>query len=246
MVSLKNILIYRDEGAHPRCIRSLVKALHQEEIPNPILFADRHTFKDAKWQESASLLIFPGGRDIPYHEALKGQPNRQIRQFVEQGGSYFGICAGAYYGSAQFEFEKGQPLEVIGKRELCFFPGKALGPAYGLGQFCYETEAGARIARLHLASQVSAAYYNGGCTFDAAQEIPQVTTIARFYDLPDQPAAIIECSVGKGRAILSGVHPEYSSESFQSRDPLVPALQQIEAQRRSLFKGLLQRLLEIA
>lgn len=235
------ILIYRDEGAHPQCIRALVKAFQTEKIKLPHSFVDRTTLNRSDWKQKAALLIFPGGRDIPYHEALKGKANREIRSYVEEGGSYLGICAGGYYGSAQVEFEKGQPLEVIASRELAFFPGKACGPAYGLNQFSYETETGARIARLQMSSQVSLSYFNGGCSFEKADEMPQVKVLARYQDLPTQPAAIVECSVGKGCAILCGVHPEYSAESLGRDHSLKDALQQIEKQRRDLFREILTR-----
>ncbi|MCE5316846.1 MAG: BPL-N domain-containing protein [Parachlamydia sp.] len=235
------ILIYRDEGAHPQCIRALVKAFQTENIKIPLSFIDRATLHSSNWKQKAALLIFPGGRDIPYHEALKGQANREIRSFVEEGGNYLGICAGGYYGSAQVEFEKGQPLEVIASRELAFFPGTASGPAYGLNQFSYETEAGAHIARLQMSSQEILSYFNGGCSFEKADEMPQVKVLARYQDLPTQPAAIVECAVGKGRAILCGVHPEYSAESIGRDHSLKEALQQIEVQRRGLFRQLLAR-----
>lgn len=66
------------------------------------------------------------------------------------GGKFLGICAGAYYGSCEVKFETEGPLEVVGKRELQFFPGTAYGPAYGLRKFCYENNSGAQIATLDL------------------------------------------------------------------------------------------------
>lgn len=50
--------------------------------------------------------------------------------YVQSGGSYLGLCAGAYYASSQVEFEPGSTLEVVGDRELDFFPGTARGAAY--------------------------------------------------------------------------------------------------------------------
>jgi len=41
-----------------------------------------------------------------------------------------GLCAGAYYGCARVVFEPGTPLEVVGDRELAFFPGVARGAAF--------------------------------------------------------------------------------------------------------------------
>ncbi len=223
------ILIYKGPGANFRCLRALKTELRPLSIKlvGPADLA-------ASWEDQTALLIFAGGRDVPYHDALKGPLNRRIRTFVEKGGNYLGICAGGYYGSQSVQFEMGQPLEVSGQRELAFFPGTAEGPAYGKGQFCYESEKGARIAPLSLASgELSAAYFNGGCSFSDAALYPSVNVLAHYRNLPGQPAALIECRVGKGLAILSGVHPEYTIQTCEVS----------EKQRKELFKALLNRLL---
>lgn len=157
-----------------------------------------------------STLIMPGGRDKPYHAHLQGSPNQKIRQFVEDGGTYLGICAGAYYGCKLVEFDKGFPLEVFEERELSFFNGSAIGPAYGKGTFEYGTEKGARLAKLGMKDKIFHVYYNGGPYFSG--DFTNVKILARYLDLPERPPAIIECKVGKGRAILSGVHLEYSPD----------------------------------
>ncbi|PIS03174.1 MAG: hypothetical protein COT85_03900 [Chlamydiae bacterium CG10_big_fil_rev_8_21_14_0_10_42_34] len=153
-----------------------------------------------------SIFIMPGGRDRPYHLALKGDANAQLRTFVEQGGTYLGICAGAYYGCATVDFERGHPLEVYESRELCFFKGSAVGPVYGKGIFDYRSEKGARLAKIGTEVGTFDVYYKGGCTFEG--DLSHVKILARYLDLPNQPPAIIECKVGKGKAILSGVHIE--------------------------------------
>lgn len=160
-----------------------------------------------------SILIMPGGRDRPYHQALKGIPNAAIRSWVEKGGIYFGICAGAYYGCKQVEFDRGYPLEVCEERELCFFNGKAVGPAYGKGTFEYGSEKGARLAKVGDGQNSFLVYYNGGCIFEG--DLSTVKVMARYLELPDQPPAIIECSIGQGKAILSGVHLEKSGHFSQ-------------------------------
>lgn len=248
------ILIYNDHGACPCSVQSLMSALKQESLHHKyeIVYADRHIIKKNDWSKETKLLIFPGGRDIPYHRALKGDSNKNIVDFVENGGAFLGICAGAYYGCASIEFEKGNPLEVIDNRELKFFPGKGQGPAYGLGQFTYHGEGGSRIASLLLkdaSASIFSSYYKGGCAFAGAEDCSEISTIAHYSDIENQPAAIVQCSVGKGRAILSGVHPEYSaySPSIESSisEPLLSELKLIEPQRRKLFQEILARLLHI-
>lgn len=164
--------------------------------------------------QDISVFIMPGGRDRPYHAALKGKPNALIRRFVEEGGTYIGICAGAYYGCSSVEFDLGFPLEVCEERELKFFPGKAVGPAYGKGTFFYDSEKGARIAKI---GPDLYAHYNGGCTFEG--DLTHAKILARYLDLPGEPPAIIECSIGKGKALLSGVHFETQLSHFPEYSP---------------------------
>ncbi len=210
-----NIFIYKDEGSGST--KALHAALEQEQVTS-IHFVDRSDLVRWALLKDAGLLIFPGGRDLPYHEALTGAPNQKIREFVARGGKYLGICAGGYYGSSFVEFEKGGPLEILGKRELSFFPGVARGPAYGLGKFNYGSESGAMIVDLQLTSPYfsmssASAYYNGGCLFVDAEKYKDVEVLARYKHLMGSPAALIRCKVGSGLAILSGIHPECYPEN---------------------------------
>lgn len=136
-----------------------------------------------QWTDACSLLVMPGGRDLPYVAKLQGRGNQRIREFVQGGGSYLGICAGGYYAASFVEFAKGDPvLEVVGHRELMFFPGTAQGPTYP--GFQYDSNAGARAASIRLSQQGCRmigqdgsttvateltepffVYYNGGCHF---------------------------------------------------------------------------------
>ena len=249
---MKKILIYRDAGANPFCVASLLSALQHEKLDQvyDIALADRNLFQTTEWQKDALLVIFPGGRDIPYQQALKGRSNHHIKDFVQNGGKFLGICAGGYYGSAIVEFERGGPLEVLATRELKFFPGIARGPAYGLGKFCYQSEQGAQIAKLHLfstsSSSNSAAYYNGGCAFVDAEKYDGISVIARYADIQETPSAIIKCNIGVGKAILSGVHPEYSTEYEETKKriqgPMFFELKEIEKKRRTLLLTIFNQL----
>jgi biotin--protein ligase len=49
-----------------------------------------------EWTRNLVGIVFPGGRDSPYHEKLEGDGNKLIRRFVEEGGWYLGICAGKH------------------------------------------------------------------------------------------------------------------------------------------------------
>jgi len=42
---------------------------------------------------------------------------------------------------------------------------------------------------------------------------------ARYQDISNQPAAIISCQVDRGKALLAGIHPEYTAASITSSTP---------------------------
>lgn len=175
------------------------------------------------WTASCALLIFPGGADLGYCRALNGEGNRRIMQYVRRGGSYMGFCAGGYYGSARCEFEVGnKELEVVGSRELAFFPGTCRGGAFR--GFVYHSESGARATQLQTAetlgdkasqSRSFRCYSNGGGVFVDAEKLSTkgVEILARYteqldVDGGDGTAAAIYCKVGAGHCILTGTHPE--------------------------------------
>ncbi|MCC5832813.1 MAG: hypothetical protein JJU12_07210 [Chlamydiales bacterium] len=227
------VLIYLDEGVGRYAFRQLYASLSLEldHSTYSIQPVDHRYLIKENWEEKTVLLVIPGGRDIFYHSILKGAGNKRISSFVSKGGSYLGLCAGGYYGSAYIEFEKGGELEVCASRELAFFPGRAVGPAYGLGRFCYKSEKGAREALVKWKGGLSRIYFNGGCYFEEPEAHPSIEVLARYQDLPEKPAALIKCKVGKGRAVLSGTHPEFKLNY------------RLETQRRAYWKYLLAQLL---
>lgn len=194
------------------------------------------------WEAKAALLVIPGGADIPYTKALNGIGNQKIRSYVENGGSFLGICAGSYYGGAFVDFAKGTIIEVQGDRELSFFPGVVRGPI--LAPFDYQTESGARAAKIFWKDTVTV-FYNGGGYFVDASSKPQISVLAT-YDRQGEKAAIIECQVGLGKAILSGVHFEYDPNYLDASDEylqhIIPDLQSENSKRIQLLQYLLNRL----
>ncbi len=162
--------------------------------------------------DGAALFIMPGGADLPYCAALNGEGNRNIRRFVEGGGSYLGLCAGGYYGCERIEFHKGRTDEISGARELGFFKGMAIGSIAEFGMAYEMTKRSAFAPRVSLRDgSTGRVYYHGGAIFrpdrGATHEV-----LARYVDLRGEPAAIVEVPVGRGRALLTGVHPEISPD----------------------------------
>ena len=76
------------------------------------------------WRDDAALIAFGGGFDLGFVQALGDQGQAHVRDYVRLGGSYLGFCAGGYFGADYIEFDKGGPDEVVGPRQLKFFPGE--------------------------------------------------------------------------------------------------------------------------
>lgn len=242
---MQQIIVYADEGVDGTAFKQTVKSLQQ--ISSSVRRIDAKGLTTTDWEEKTALLVIPGGRDLYYHRFLDGVGTARIRSFVESGGSYLGICAGAYFGAAAIEFEKGRELEVCGPRSLGFFPGIAAGPSYGPNRYRYDSLQGVEAALISWKESSCHVYFNGGCHFVGAANHPTVEIVSSYLEIPEQPAAVIACSVGKGKAILSGVHPEYQAPSLDRKNrylaKLYPLLEKSENLRREFFHELCFRLI---
>ena len=260
--SVRKIFIYEDnnQGASEDCIHlskdSLNRALSwltSEKLLYRMYSVDTITaerlIQDATWKKECVLLVFPGGRDLPYCSLLNGRGNSEIKEFVRNGGSYLGICAGAYYGCESIEFEKDDPvMSVCGGRELSFFRGVGRGSYYP--GFNYHNRSGARAAPILLKPGVDAyldarytdelfghrvySYFNGGCEFVPnddlqATTVPDLTCshiVATYAERSHgvcsvSSNAVVLCECGAGRVVLTGVHLEADPEALVHHgDPL--------------------------
>ncbi|KAH7311577.1 biotin-protein ligase [Stachybotrys elegans] len=259
-----NVLVYTGTGATSESIRHCIYSLRRMLASNYAVIPVTETIiLKEPWPATCALLVFPGGGDLGYCRALNGEGNRRITDFVRQGGAYLGLCAGAYYGSRRCEFEVGnRPLEVIGPRELAFFPGTCRGCAFG--GFEYHSEKGARAVRLNVVKEAfpdtaldnTVSYYNGGGVFvDAAKfkDNNAVQVLATYdedinVDGGDGKAAVVQCKVGSGKAILTGPHPEFAPVNLHPQ-PGIPDYQQLvqrlalaEKSRNRFFKACLSKL----
>lgn len=234
-------VIYSDEGVSTFSLQECLSTFRPYfEKLTPI---DHEGLLHTSWEKENHVLIIPGGRDIPYNRLLRGKGTEKISRFVKEGGSYLGICAGAYFATAEVIFEKGTPLEVHEKRELKFYPGCSRGTLYSHSPFSYDSEEGAHAADIDYLGKQIHLYYNGGCTFEGGGEKEGIEILARYSDVSHLPA-IIHCQVGNGRAILSGVHFEVSPEGLKKEGSAVSLAEKID-ETESLRKKLISQLMKI-
>lgn len=205
----KRITIYADEGAGDFsvfCTRDFFGAENVTLCKAPEVI-------DGTALRDCDLFVMPGGADLPYCHALNGAGNARIRAYVEAGGTYLGICAGAYYGCRDIAYHAGRADEITGPRELAFIDATAYGSLPDLAGYYDETLATAAwITLCDAGGHRASSFYHGGCAFDVRD--PDAEILARFADLPGQPPAVIARQVGGGRAILSGAHIEARPHHF--------------------------------
>eukprot|EP00890_Picochlorum_soloecismus_P001411 jgi/Picsp_1/2270/NSC_05734-R1_biotin holocarboxylase synthetase len=241
------VVVYQGPGAGSRSVLSVVQSLQRALRPyvrvetigkdGLISVLNRRDAINEDWRLDCLALIMPGGADLPYCKQLNGDGNRIIKQYVLDGGAYIGLCAGAYFGCAEVEFEVGNPLlEVTGPRELKFFSGCGKGSI--VPGFEYQTEKGAspclvryvdwlnsidqcgNVVSCSMLWKTTLDYVNGGPYFCKTDATPvrintrlgeNVEVIATYPD-KSHLACAIQCQVGKGRAVLCSSHPELEHE----------------------------------
>lgn len=215
--------LHEGSGSAAESVRHCTWTLRRLLSPSyAVIPIDSAALIQEPWSASCALLVMPGGADLSYCRTLNGEGNRRITQYVNGGGNYLGFCAGGYYACARCEFEVGGEMEVVGDRELAFYPGVCRGLAFP--GFVYQSEAGARAVALEVNKKALAGstvpetfrcYYNGGGVFVDAEKLEDrgVEILASYteqlrVDSGEGAAAIVYRKVGEGGVILTGLHPE--------------------------------------
>ena len=225
-MKIETVYIYNDYGASQLCVKELFNCfkstfshLRIESITGKDILAGKLFETEPK----SILLCFGGGFDLGYLKSLESQKGcNEIKNFVQQGGNYLGICAGAYFASNSIAFDLDGPLEVKGERYLKFSDGEACGPINKL--FVYssdpnEAHLNALSARICLVETQKEyfTYLNGGCYFNGMNLI-NVESLAEYVafnpsdnilEAKDNKIAVFNCNIGLGKCLLSGVHFEF-------------------------------------
>ena len=132
------------------------------------------------------LVIVPGGNFMDMSASLTPHTTSSIREAVQRGVSYLGICAGAF-------------LAGDGRG---YYNGLDLTSGVRFGFYAAENQ-GIRKAAVAIATVNAAAvehYWEDG------PELSGGGTVVEKY--PDGTPAVVEGTSGKGWVILVGVHPE--------------------------------------
>jgi glutamine amidotransferase-like uncharacterized protein len=258
-MSEPTIAVYHDDGAGEftrGCLTlALATALHGRAAVRRI--HAREICASDGWHARTLLLAMPGGADLPYCARLDGAGNASIRRYVEAGGAFLGVCAGAYYACARLSFEPNSPGAITGRRELALFAGTARGSLHELAAPYALTHlhcsSVARVRSPRLARDLHALYW-GGPEFvpDPGARYEPVLR----YVLPNgrDSLAAVRTELGKGRVVLTGVHAEvmgcqlpvevsrFGDDSFEHGMRISAELSQHESERKQVFDLLVREL----
>lgn len=246
------VRVYHDEGTGEfsrGCLTyALARAFAGRAVVERILAKDIVASDD--WHAETVLLAFPGGADRPYMDRLDGPGNASILRYLEGGGAFLGVCAGAYYASARVAFEPSTQGAITGVRELALFQGTARGSLHELAApyavnhlRCADV---VRVRRVDDGRELHALYWGG------PELVPDRD--ARFTPLLTYVApggrerlAAVRTSVGRGRAVLTGVHAEvmgcqlpvevsrFADDDHEHGMRVSAALAERETERQELF-----------
>jgi glutamine amidotransferase-like uncharacterized protein len=178
------ILLFNGTGTSPGDVAALEEVLKSERLGYSMLNSRQLNSMDESHIREYRLLIVPGGNFDRIGNNLTSAATANIRNAVQTGLNYLGVCAGAFFAGNS--------------------PYNGLNLTSGLRFGFYAAEArGIRKAAVAITTaegQTLDQYWEDG---------PQLTgwgAVAGRY--PDGTPAIVEGTFGNGWMILTGVHPE--------------------------------------
>lgn len=247
------ILIYEDYGCAD--VSALEKGLREYFEPRGccVGFTDAAgIIRNGELNKNVLAFFMPGGAGTPYRRKLEVLGNEKIREYVSEGGIYYGICAGAYYACRQTIFEADIPeLRIISECGLNLVEGKAIGTLYkelGILPYAKNAESSAAVKLVWNDGKTYLSHYHGGPYFEL--DNPEENDILARYDFGDKRPAIVGRSYGKGKVIISGVHFENKGTDLlkavhalrsdsQSARKVAEKLSEHESSRQTLFNKLM-------
>lgn len=205
---IPSIGIYNGQGSWYESVEAIKNFLDAYAIEWKVFDEEDAVNLDLK--DHFDLLWFPGGFAAEYKNYIAD--HSKIINFVKEGGSFVGSCAGAYYAADILRWDGtdyAYPLRL--------FDGKATGPLYGqiawgeIGTMILEAE---HPANRGFNTEINM-YYFDGPYFDSYEE-DSIVVLARYET--NQEPAVIAGSSGDGKYLLLGPHPEIGGYTAQDQD----------------------------
>lgn len=165
------------------------------------------------------VVVFTGGGASTQAKTLGDEGRANVRQFVENGGGYMGICAGAYLACNGFDWAVG------------VLDAQIVSPKWQRGMGTVEIELNPDGQKLlkQTGKNFEVKYENGPIITHGKGSLPEFKTLAVYRTekaengspvgaMVNSPA-IVTSTCGKGRVIVISPHPEQSSGA----ESMIPA-----------------------
>jgi len=204
---LIRVALYDAAGSSGAGVPSVTEILGKEKDIAVIPFKpeDLRAGKLAGFQ----VVMFTGGSGSRQAETIGEEGRAKVKEFVEAGGGYIGICAGAYLACSGFSWG----VKVL--------DAKTASPKWRRGEGNVKLELTERGREVFggPAGQFEARYVNGPILVPAGVDLlPDFQPLAHFrtelakndtpVGLMVNSPAIVAGNCGKGRVLVSSPHPE--------------------------------------
>ena len=187
-VNTTKILVYNGEHSGINCASNTVRILRQKYTVNTTTQITAESLK------GVNVLVLPGGDGgHAYLDHFTDAEEKLIKDFVFNGGGYFGTCAGAYLGAK----------EVYRDGSLLY---KGLGIAPNINAYAVNYE-GLTTVKID-GKIVTLAEYNGAAMKGGRILGTFNDNNTGYYNYN----AICADTYGKGKTVLCGPHPELAPE----------------------------------
>ena len=211
---MSSIYLYAGQGTDPFCVQKTIESFNAYlGTPNPQLIPinDPSYITDREWFKSVKAVVIPGGNAAIIRLAL-GEGGEKIHEFVNQGGSYVGFCAGTYLATSfLYKYSRDIPHELFSYNLITPRIASLRGPLFSefdaTGRQVPYSEKTGRVVPLEgdAGENEYYVYWNGGGCFERSD--PMVQTPLASYHGREGYAAVADYHK-KGAVVLSNVHPE--------------------------------------
>jgi len=201
-----NVGLYDGPGADSSCVNAAESMCSWSGLEVTRLYPDDLNHGDL---DPYDLILFPGGWAYSYWMSLAPHGTGNIRDYVAEGGSYLGFCAGAFFAADTVCWE-GSVIDY----PLDLFPGRAEGPIdeiipYPGFDMCGVNPGDPPPGSSITMESATVMYYGGPCFFPRPFSDVSVNW---YYDAVPEPA-MVAFYHGDGKVLLSGPHPEFEEDS---------------------------------
>lgn len=172
--------------------------------------------------ENVLAFFLPGAAQNGEYDVRLGNDGFDaIRSYVQEGGHFVGICAGAYYASAKLEWSHDHEENKSTKTpSLRFFNGLARGPISQITPHeDWHVMRAIQVKSDDPDLGVFKAIYWGGPEFICPDNYQSVEVMVSFDEQGLKSPCIIKRREGLGTVTLSSIHPELSPSILKKLMP---------------------------